>query len=425
MPTLNQDNSGMADISLCQRCDNTPFATFFASPQTDVPLVTMGKLWSQSGCRFCDLLKHTLVTFYGAEYMQNKINDYPEMMLWVSQSPIDPRCDWNKLFVEESSSVFYLELYVLGPKGVWLERLAKKTTDDFDRSFYLPKMHLLRVSSRSTTGYGKATLSNVIDWDHLWDWVKICDGIHARPNTLELSSIPMLVVDIYKMCIVPMPTGSVRYIALSYMWGKDQPVKLKRDTYSILTTPGALGQGRGLGLSRTIQDTIRAVELLGCRYVWVDALCIIQDDLAHLKANVGAMDKIYPGAWLTIVAAAGDNADGGLPGVHPDLPRAETQMRVDLPQANKTPITVANMLDSAEAALNFSTWDIRGWTYQERVLSHRLLSFTDSQVYFYCDCGCLCREDMYPVPGLNNEGAGGLFNTGYELSFEYDDLFTI
>ena len=414
----------MAPNSLCSRCLATHFASLFNTPQRDVSLLTLEQLWSKVECPFCDLMKHTLTTYYGTEYMREKVADNPEMQLFVSQSPVDLRCDWNTLYREHDTGEFLLELYGKGRKGSTFERVAKKTNDEFNESWFMPKIQLFR-DGESGGAHGKAVLPETVDWGYLRNWVTTCDAKHARASGTELGSLPLLFIDVDKMCVVPMPLGPVRFIALSYMWGKDQLVKLKKENCSLLTTPGAFSRSKGLALSRTIQDTIRAAELLGCRYLWIDALCVIQDDPAHLKANVGAMDKVYAGAWLTIIAAAGDNADGGLPGVYPDLPRAERQLRVEIPQKGGKPIVMGNMFDSAKAALNFSTWDTRGWTYQERVLSHRLLSFTHSQVYFYCDRGCSCREDMYPLTGPDDDDAGDTFNSGYELSFEYDDIFTI
>lgn len=416
----------MAESCLCTRCRGISFASLFVTPQRDVTLPTLGELWTQKRCRFCDLLRHALVTHYGSEYMLQKARDEPEKVLYAAQTPVDPRCDWNELYAEKRPGAFYLELHARGPEGTSLERIAKKTNDEFNESWFLPKIQLLRTNGLDPpAAYGKATLPGAVDWDYIRGWVRSCDGKHAWTDIVDLSSIPMLTIDVHKMCVVPMPPGPVRYIALSYMWGKDQAVKLKRDTYSLLTTRGAFSQATGLALSRTIRDAMRASKLLGSRYLWVDALCVIQDDPAHLRANMGAMDKVYMGAWLTIVAAAGDDADGGLPGVYPDLPRAETQMAVEIPQDDGRSVTVGNMLDSAKASLNFSTWDTRGWTYQERVLSRRLLSFTHAQAYFHCDRGCSCREDMYPVTSPDEDGAGDSFNSGYELSFEYDDLFTL
>jgi hypothetical protein len=55
------------------------------------------------------------------------------------------------------------------------------------------------------------------------------------------------------------------------------------------------------------------VRLLGHRYLWVDALYIIQDDLADKAKQLPMMGMIYGSSTFTIMAAAGDSAEAGLP----------------------------------------------------------------------------------------------------------------
>jgi hypothetical protein len=70
-------------------------------------------------------------------------------------------------------------------------------------------------------------------------------------------------------------------------------------------------------LPETIRDAIDFVRQFGERYLWVDALCIVQDDTENIKDLMGKMDLIYRGAIFTIIAAAGAGAESGLPGVQP------------------------------------------------------------------------------------------------------------
>jgi hypothetical protein len=57
------------------------------------------------------------------------------------------------------------------------------------------------------------------------------------------------------------------------------------------------------------------VKRLDQRYLWVDVLCLIQDDKSDMEKGINSMDSIYEGAVFTIVAANGSDANAGLPGV--------------------------------------------------------------------------------------------------------------
>ena len=68
-------------------------------------------------------------------------------------------------------------------------------------------------------------------------------------------------------------------------------------------------------VSQTIKDTLRACEILGERYLWVDALCIKQDDKKEKKEQTANMSSVYGAAVLAIVACAGSSVNAGVPEV--------------------------------------------------------------------------------------------------------------
>lgn len=68
-------------------------------------------------------------------------------------------------------------------------------------------------------------------------------------------------------------------------------------------------------MPKTIADTMALALELGEQYLWVDVLCIIQDDNKDKKEQIAQMDLIYAGALFTIIAAGGSNAQSGLPGL--------------------------------------------------------------------------------------------------------------
>jgi Heterokaryon incompatibility protein (HET) len=65
----------------------------------------------------------------------------------------------------------------------------------------------------------------------------------------------------------------------------------------------------------TVKDAIDLVESLGERYLWVDSLCIVQDDDEWKCSQINNMASIYANSHLTIIAADGDSSDYGLRGL--------------------------------------------------------------------------------------------------------------
>jgi hypothetical protein len=156
------------------------------------------------------------------------------------------------------------------------------------------------------------------------------------------------------------------YIALSYVWGVSD------------SSDSRLNHGYiPANASRVILDAMRVVIELGKRYLWVDQYCIDQQDHDVKSDQIAEMDLVYAGAYATIVAAAGSNADYGLAGVS----RLRSYVQCSLTVGN---IEMATSLPAFSHAIKDTVWSTRGWTYQEAVLSRRCLFFTEYQAYFIC-----------------------------------------
>ncbi|KAF2428038.1 hypothetical protein EJ08DRAFT_327446 [Tothia fuscella] len=112
---------------------------------------------------------------------------------------------------------------------------------------------------------------------------------------------------------------------------------------------------------------------------------------------IGKMGLIYSHATLTVIAAAGDNPNYGLPGVGTTKRRHRTTVQIDF----KT-FAISRGVQREIAA---SKWNSRGWTYQEALLSRRRLVFTDSRFYFQC-CAMHCPESLaFPLQSLHISNA--------------------
>lgn len=104
---------------------------------------------------------------------------------------------------------------------------------------------------------------------------------------------------------------------------------------------------------------------------------------------ISQMDKIYANAFLTIIAAAGDNAQTGLPGVTKLHRRQQQEVRV-------RDVTLLELPDS-EDDVRSSRWASRGWTYQECYFSTRRLIFTANEVLFLCNQMCARASTGTPL----------------------------
>lgn len=217
----------------------------------------------------------------------------------------------------------------------------------------------------------------------LIDWTEIREKLEAHPSPASQLPHPsgFRVIDVELCNIVPAPEGC-DYVALSYVWGKSTG---KGTFQSSLTNIHELEQPGGLQASQipaTIHDAMRACSRLGKRYLWVDRFCILQDeDNNPTKAiQINAMGHIYRQAYATLVALDGDGAEYGLFGV--SRLKREPVYIGKIPYAG---LTETGATLDLRNLLRQSVWNSRGWTFQEAMLSSRLLFFTHRGVVGACD----------------------------------------
>ncbi|CAK7212923.1 hypothetical protein SBRCBS47491_001628 [Sporothrix bragantina] len=246
----------------------------------------------------------------------------------------------------------------------------------------------------------------IIDIERTKQWLATCrdrhdncrihnhssaDGSASATATAPPPTIRLIDVDARQ--IVP-ATLADDFAALSYVWGKDTKPLLTTAALPLYAAPGGLDETK---LPRTIADAMRLARDLGFRHLWVDSLCIVQDDDNDKLLQLPLMAALYEAAALVVVAAAGIDAEAGLGGYGRQLPpRTSSQVRETI---NGVPYitTQGGLVD----VLQWTRWDRRGWTYQEAFRSRRALVFTDALVYWSCR-DATWRED------LDSDRGGGL-----------------
>ncbi len=117
---------------------------------------------------------------------------------------------------------------------------------------------------------------------------------------------------------------------------------------------------------------------MGLNYIWVDRLCIVQDNSRHFNEQLQQMASIYSNASFTIIAADGHDANHGLRGIGGQaLPRSHKQTYY-----NFSSVTKLLLEPKGESRLNSPSWYTRASTFQERAVSRRTLVFVNDTVYW-------------------------------------------
>lgn len=189
-----------------------------------------------------------------------------------------------------------------------------------------------------------------------------------------------------------------KYTALSYCWGDDAtPLQLRLTEQNKYSLRKEITQDM---LSAAQRDAVKVTRAMGFRYLWIDALCIIQDNTKDWEREAADMGKVYQYAALTIVSLM-SNSQETFSNFHPSLRspfyipfeskigrspdgrllRGRYQLWFDGVE-NKFGGPV--LLNKISKALPSNRWVTRGWTFQEQNHSLRMLILWDKGVRFNC-----------------------------------------
>lgn len=219
-------------------------------------------------------------------------------------------------------------------------------------------------------------------------WIQQCREKHDMCSRRRKTPYPstLILIDTLDMRLVAVePDARLPYLALSYVWGnKPQPVLTKAAKGQWTAERGL----QGLGIPRTILDSIHLAKLIEYRYLWVDALCIVQDDNSVRHQQIAQMYDIYQHADMTIVAAGGEDCASGLHGISMEKERLESHQLYNIPG-----LPLAKLPSTTGPSLAASTWRTRGWTFQEELCSQRALVMLPEVVIFNCP-SAIYREDL-------------------------------
>lgn len=235
-------------------------------------------------------------------------------------------------------------------------------------------------------------------------WIDTCVQDHSCAITFQERYLPTRLIDtspdgapaglrlVLSSILSPEDT---RYAALSHCWGNNQTRNNPLPVTTTATLPLNLRQINWDSLTPTFQDSIIVVRRLGLRYVWIDSLCIVQDDPADFAREAGRMASVYGQAFFVIAATRGTSGDAGL--FH-DRVEAHLISQSGPSRIPGSYLYVSEAINHQPFATNnpfhFDTTPLfeRAWCFQERLLASRVVHFSNDEIVFECgyhvDCEC-------------------------------------
>ncbi|KAL1602449.1 hypothetical protein SLS60_005865 [Paraconiothyrium brasiliense] len=187
--------------------------------------------------------------------------------------------------------------------------------------------------------------------------------------------------------------GKGEWIALSHRWG-EKP-------HFCTTTNNRVKFKSGIpiqDLPDTFKHAVAVTRALGCRYLWIDSICIVQEGPdADFKEEAKYMEEVYSGARCVIAASrANGHKDGFLKSRN-----KRGYVGLQREQEDNAPFYICEMIDNFEEHILGGSLNKRGWVLQEHALARRTIFFDEHQTYWECGQGVRCET----MTKLDNEAA--------------------
>ncbi|CAG9937298.1 unnamed protein product [Clonostachys rosea f. rosea IK726] len=393
---------------LCEWCSRLEVRAMLLEEKVEVKMGPLSEHLTPD-CPFCNLISETIRQNWGPGWNSERLcaetTPVPRIFM-QSRSPFSIKINGH---IEHPQPRLLMAIDVR-PPGYSENRRVIREVDRVKDRFIIAEIEsvpgdyddsqLKEASLVPRRGVGPE-----IDYKLVKTWLKLCHDHEHTLKAKELMTFEMFdsrngfrLIDVEKQCLV-LVKEACAFAALSYVWGRlptvlqpgesngQKPILLTTlDNLDKLSTPGGLSPeaidklntGR---LPQTIHDAMLFLRTLSMRYLWVDTLCIVQDDRKDKEFMIQSMDDVYDHAAVTLIAASGSNADAGLRGVsYRDGRPINSFTIIDDGITEHLSICPPSLGEEVRA----SVWNTRGWTFQEQALSQRCLYFTPEELFFNC-----------------------------------------
>ncbi|KAJ2988194.1 hypothetical protein NUW58_g4108 [Xylaria curta] len=262
-------------------------------------------------------------------------------------------------------------------------------------------------------------------------WITSCIVNHCTPKSFcdspNFPDLPTRVVDIGPtngtIKLIETNGAKGRYVCLSHCWGESQIITTTQSTLEQRKSSIAWDE-----LSQTFRDAISLTRKLGLQYIWIDSLCILQDDSKDWAVESAKMSSIYSNGHLTIAATHSGNGHGGLFSPTEDFEvcgktiegeayRLFFRERID----HHIELISDVQFMEGHPTTKYHPLLTRAWVYQERMLSTRVLHFGRYEIFFECRSTIECECGGIEFHGMSSAAPKTLIKIEYANAlWDYD-----
>jgi len=356
----------------------------------------------QSGCRICQrFLEHWL-------YFRGSISNtclLQKRVLWLTENNATRPCTLTLSMLGEQTDTDEIFLGLMP-----IHKESGRAVQEFGQEEY-GGIHTLPI----VTALPCRSTRDQKCMERIQAWTKLCLRKHRDCNTRANMSrksadyLPARLLSVdsrYQLQLIETNKSAhlekYRYATLTHRWQQSTGFKLLRSNLNLWTRRIAI-----LSLPPVFRDAVRLCRSLDIPYLWIDALCIVQDDTTDKAREISRMGHIYENAYLNIGATAAAQVDARRSdGLFVDRHKFAESNDFLLLQVRRSDYNDHHYLQQTTAGsrLNYSNLMSRGWVIQERLLSPRSV-YCGQQLEWEC-CELLARE-YYP------DGEASQFNYSY------------
>ncbi|KAI9711816.1 MAG: hypothetical protein M1820_001961 [Bogoriella megaspora] len=390
----------MGAATLCQTCQTINIDRLVADERIFYPSVTVVNS-NTSSCRMCKLLWDRLQGYIKIRSEDGK--SYAEFHHSVSVRSAEKSGQiCFSLNLRPNRDELAIDVPLLAIREYVPGISLKIWTDDID----LARKHRLQWRRRpGPTTRSAESLQIAKEWlqnckEHRAT-AKGCAWSRVRPSRLIYCGQDKSQLRLF----APSPDFACSLTALSYVWGiGDAPWKTLKSNLS------KRSQGFGIAeLPQTLTDAITLTRGLGIEYIWIDALCIVQDDEYEWEQESLTMHDVYSSAEVTIIACSSFSSTSGLFNKQTrtcdDFETYGITIADCSAAGGRTSLLVAphspyhqdinTFIHQTRSNLLFR----RGWTFQEWLLSPRKLYMTETQLLWECSMGLASEDGFHTFEG--------------------------